>query len=207
VPIRFAHMGDTKQILRARAFHIRDCLALSEIAPKSLLIQHRALRFSPYLHSRAVALYSQSGNEVATEDIREHALKTGKKLFYPKLGKGTELRLVQLEEPDSMKPGRFGILEPPGDGVLTKDDGEGLVVFVPGLAFDLCGNRIGRGKGWYDRLLTALGSQVRCIALAFECQMVDKIPADRWDRKVHHIITERRVIDCGDLPSDAGWVS
>ena len=200
-------MGDTKKILRARAVRIRDCLAPSEIAPKSRLIQRRALRFTPYLHSRAVALYSQCGNEVATEDIRAHALKTAKKLFYPKFGTGTGLRLVRLEEPGPMTPGRFGILEPPGDRTLTQDDEEGLVVFVPGLAFDLYGNRIGRGNGWYDRLLTALGSQVRCIALAFECQMVDEIPADSWDRKVHHIITERRVIDCGDLPSDAGWVS
>jgi len=43
--------------------------------------------------------------------------------------------------------------------------------------------------------------------LAFDFQIVNKIPIDSWDRKVHHIITERRVIDCGDLPSDSGWVS
>jgi 5-formyltetrahydrofolate cyclo-ligase len=192
-------MGDTKEILRARAAGLRDCLPSSEIVSKSRLIQRTALRFAPYLHSRAVALYSPSRNEVATEDIREHALKAGKKLFYPKLGTGMDLHLVRLEDPAHMKLGRFGILEPLGDVTLTKDDEQGLAVFVPGLGFDVCGNRIGRGKGWYDRLLTELelGTRVS-IGLAFECQILDGIPVDRWDQKVDHIITESRVIDCGD---------
>jgi 5-formyltetrahydrofolate cyclo-ligase len=89
---------------------------------------------------------------------------------------------------------------------LAKNDEEGLIVFVPGLAFDLHGNRLGRGKGWYDRALASLGGQARFIALAFEFQIVDEVPTDSWDRKVHHIITERRIIDCGDLPSDSGWL-
>jgi 5-formyltetrahydrofolate cyclo-ligase len=149
-------------------------------------------------------LYSPSGNEVATEDIREHALKAGKKLFYPKLESGNDLHLVRFEESKKMKPGRYGILEPTGVERLAKKDEEGLIVFVPGLAFDMHGNRLGRGKGWYDRALATLGEQARFIALAYEFQIVDEIPTDSWDRKVHHIITERRVIDCGDLPSDSG---
>jgi 5-formyltetrahydrofolate cyclo-ligase len=200
-------MGDTKEILRARAIHLRERQSASEIAPKSRLIQQRALRFPPYLQSRAVALYSPSGNEVATEDIREHALKAGKKLFYPKLESGNELHWVRFEESKKMKPGRYGILEPTGIERLAKNDEEGLLVFVPGLAFDLHGHRLGRGKGWYDRALKALGERTRVIALAFDFQIVNEIPTDSWDRKVHHIITERRVIDCGDSPSDSGWIS
>ena len=152
-------------------------------------------------------MYSPSGNEVATEDIRDHALKAGKKLFYPKLDTGTDLHWARLEASDKMKPGRYGIFEPAGVARLAKNDVEGLIVFVPGLAFDLHGNRLGRGKGWYDRALAALGEPARFIALAFEFQIVDEIPVDSWDQKVHHIITERRVIDCGDLPSDSGRVS
>jgi 5-formyltetrahydrofolate cyclo-ligase len=200
-------MGDTKEIIRARAVYLREYLSVSEITSKSRLIQQRVLRFPPYLRSRAVALYSPSGNEVATEDIRDHALQAGKKLFYPKLETGTDLHLVRLEASDKMAPGRYGILEPTGVESLAKDDEEGLAVFVPGLAFDLRGNRLGRGKGWYDRALASLGVAARFIALAYEFQIVDEIPTDSWDRKVHHIITERRTIDCGDLPSDSGWVS
>ncbi|MGH7766003.1 MAG: 5-formyltetrahydrofolate cyclo-ligase [Candidatus Binatia bacterium] len=200
-------MGDTKEIIRARALRLRESLSASEIASKSRLIQQTVLSFPPYLKSRAVASYSPSGNEVGTADICDHALKAGKKLFYPRLGGGTDLHWVRLEASGKMAPGRYGILEPTGVVRLAKKDEEGLIVFVPGLAFDLHGNRLGRGKGWYDRALGTLGGLARFIALAFEFQIVDEIPTDSWDRKVHHIITERRVIDCGDLPSDSGWVS
>ena len=200
-------MGDAKDKLRSRVFQLRDSLSASEILPKNRLIQESVLRFSPYLESRAVALYSPAGNEVATEGIRDHARKAGKKIFYPKLGGRMDLHLVRLEEPEQLEPGRYGILEPTADSILTKEEEDGLVVFVPGLAFDLHGHRLGRGKGWYDRVLAALSEGVRFAALAFEFQIVEMVPAERWDRKVHYIITERRVIDCGDLPSDSGWVS
>jgi 5-formyltetrahydrofolate cyclo-ligase len=200
-------MGDTKEILRARAVQRRECLSASEAGPKSRLIQQRVLSFPPYLRSGAVALYSPSRNEVATEEIRDHALNTGKKLFYPKLDAGADLQWVRLEAADKMKAGRYGILEPIGVARPSQKDAEGLLVFVPGLAFDLHGNRLGRGRGWYDRALASLGDRARFIALAFEFQIVAEVPTDSWDRKVHHIVTERRVIDCGDLPSDSGWVS
>jgi len=200
-------MGDTKEIIRARAHRLRASLSAPDIAAKSRLIQQRVLSFSPYLQSRAIALYSPTGNEVATEDIREDALKAGKKLFYPKLRTGAKLHWAQLEASEKMEIGRYGILEPPGAEALAIGDQAGLVVFVPGLAFDSSGNRLGRGEGWYDQALAALEARVRFIALAYEFQIVDEIPTDVWDRKVHYIITERRVIDCVDLPSDSGWLS
>jgi 5-formyltetrahydrofolate cyclo-ligase len=200
-------MGDTKETLRARAISLRERHAASEITLKSRSIQQSALGFPPYLSSRAVALYSPTGREVATDDIRDHALNAGKKLFYPRLEAGTGLQFVRLEAPDMMRPGRYGIFEPTGEEKLANDDQAGVVVFVPGVAFDSHVNRLGRGKGWYDRVLAVLGRQARLIALAFEFQIVEDVPTDSWDRKVHHIITERRVIDCGDFPSQSGWIS
>jgi 5-formyltetrahydrofolate cyclo-ligase len=201
------HMGDTKEILRARIAHLRESLANSEITCKSGLIQEQVLDFPVYLRSRNVALYSPIAGEAATAEIRQHARGMGKNLFYPKFGAKTGLQLVRLGASEEVKPGRYGIPEPPGDYVLTKVDEEGLVVFVPGLAFDGHGNRLGRGLGWYDRVLAPLHEQARFIALAFEFQIVDRVPTDRWDQRVHYIVTERRIIDCGDLPSDTGWVS
>ena len=200
-------MGDTKEILRARIAHLRDSLSRAEVDHGSPLIQDRAIEFPPYRQSHAVALYSPVGNEVATGKICEHARKAGKKIFYPGLGAAMNLHLIRLLDGEELKPGRYGILEPPEDRILTADDKESLVVFVPGLAFDLHGNRLGRGSGWYDQVLAALGEEVSIVALAFEFQIVDFVPADSWDCKVHHIITERRLIDCRDFPSDSGWVS
>jgi 5-formyltetrahydrofolate cyclo-ligase len=69
-------------------------------------------------------------------------------------------------------------------------------MIVPGLAFDAQGNRLGRGGGWYDRLLGATGGAAVPVALAYEFQIVDEVPVRQWDRAVNYIVTERRVIDC-----------
>lgn len=200
-------MGETKQTLRIRALHQRDSLLTSEVSLWSRLIQERVLHFPPYLLSRSVALYSPIGNEVATEEIRDHALRVSKKLFYPRLGRGENLGLAQVESADELKPGRYGILEPQGKKFVKPADLEGMVVFVPGVAFDLRGNRLGRGKGWYDRTLKLLGEGPRLVALAYEFQIVGDLPAEGWDRRVHQIITERRIIDCGDILPRSGWLS
>jgi 5-formyltetrahydrofolate cyclo-ligase len=179
----------------------RDSLGAAECRLWSHRIQQRVLRFFPYLWSRSVALYSPIGKEVATEQIRNHALRSGKKVFYPRLGDGGRPVLARVESAGELRPGRYGILEPTGTRLITAEDQERCVVFIPGLAFDTRGNRLGRGKGWYDRALEALEEGVVFVALAFEFQVLERVPAERWDRRVHHIITERRIIVCGETLS------
>jgi 5-formyltetrahydrofolate cyclo-ligase len=94
-----------------------------------------------------------------------------------------------------------------GDKTMTKREHEGLVVFVPGLAFDLQGHRLGRGRGWYDRVLSLLGGGSKVVALAYEFQIIKELPAERWDQRVRHIISEKRIIDCPDIPSRSGRCS
>jgi 5-formyltetrahydrofolate cyclo-ligase len=189
-------MREKRQQLRAEAFHRRESISPSELGPRNERIQDRAVRFLASLPSRSVALYSPIGNEVATETIRDHALQTGKKLFYPKLGSEHRVRLVEVKSSEEMTLGRYGMLEPIGSRILAEQEREGLVVFVPGVVFDLHGNRLGRGMGWYDRLLRLLGEDGKSVALAYEFQVVEELPTEKWDRRVQHIITEERTIDC-----------
>jgi 5-formyltetrahydrofolate cyclo-ligase len=84
---------------------------------------------------------------------------------------------------------------------LSAADEIGLVAFIPGVLFDHCGNRLGRGGGWYDRALARLSGRGGVfIGLAYEFQVMEKLAAEKWDRQVHMIITEKRVIDCGVKP-------
>ncbi|MBI2998654.1 MAG: 5-formyltetrahydrofolate cyclo-ligase [Deltaproteobacteria bacterium] len=199
-------MREKKQRLRVRSFLRHESFSGSELSRWGWLIQQKVLEFSPYLAARTVVLYSPIGREVATEVIRDHALRVGKKLFYPKLGDQKHLHWVHVSSAEELRPGGCGILEPMGDRILTREDQQRSVVFVPGLAFDFQGNRLGRGWGWYDRALSLLEQGASFVALAYEFQMVEKLPAEAWDRKMHHIITEKRIIDCGDGASPAGWV-
>jgi 5-formyltetrahydrofolate cyclo-ligase len=96
--------------------------------------------------------------------------------------------------------GRYGILEPAGTDALVPADGDSLIVFIPGLLFDRHGNRLGRGGGWYDRVLNGLGNRGFFVGLAYEFQLVDDMPAESWDQRVNLIITEKNQIDCGRAP-------
>ncbi|MFQ5683589.1 MAG: 5-formyltetrahydrofolate cyclo-ligase [Candidatus Binatia bacterium] len=192
-------MRDIKRQLREMALLQRGSLSTGEFSLWSHLIQERVLRFAPYLVSSSVALYSPIRNEVATAEIRNHALRMMKKVFYPRPGIEKNLDLIQVTSAEDFKTGRYGIHEPTGEKFLPKQGQKQLVVFVPGLGFDLQGNRLGRGEGWYDRALESFGKEPRFIALAYEFQIMGKVPVERWDRKVHYIVTERRIIDCKNV--------
>lgn len=189
-------MSETKDTLRARTAVARKSLSRSEVDNASRLIQQRAIESPVYLRAAVVALYSPIGNEVATGRLYEHARKADKKIFYPESSDAANPRFVLVAEGATLAPGRYGVLEPPANRTLTGQEQAEVVVFVPGLAFDRCGNRLGRGDGWYDRALSSLGEHAVLIGLAYEFQVFAGIPADSWDRRVHYVITERRMIDC-----------
>ena len=69
------------------------------------------------------------------------------------------------------------------------------VIVVPGVAFDINGNRLGMGKGFYDRTLKDVDRE-KIVALSYECQLVEKIPVDKHDVGVGWIITEERILKC-----------
>jgi 5-formyltetrahydrofolate cyclo-ligase len=199
-------MREKKHSLRAAAFAQRSLLSPSESLARSRLIQARVLQFPPYLLRRSVALYNPIQNEVETGEIRDHALVTGKNVFFPRFGPEDSLELIKIGSATEFSQGRFGILEPTGEGRLAGRDREELVVFVPGVAFDLRGNRLGRGRGWYDRLTKELG-QATLVALAYDFQIVDEVAAEEWDQRVHYVITERSVVDCRSMAVQSSQVS
>lgn len=189
-------MGESKIALRAVASSKRSGLSQKDFVFRSRLIQARVRQFPEYLSARSIALYASIQNEVMTEEIRDHALQQGKRVFYPKLGADASVKLVRLESAWQLTPGRFGILEPTGEEPFLNGGRDDLFVLVPGLAFDRCGNRLGRGIGWYDRLLKRLGKQATPAGLAYDFQIVDRVPAEPWDEPVAYIFTETRLIDC-----------
>jgi 5-formyltetrahydrofolate cyclo-ligase len=185
-----------KQALRAEAMAQRGSLTNAEAETWGRLIQGKVLRFSAYLRSQAVALYSPIQNEVETVAIRDHALTNGKTVYYPKLVGETALELVQIDSVEDFRRGRLGVLEPIGSQRLFENDQNLMTIVVPGVVFDSLGNRIGRGMGWYDRLLKSVPRNVVTLGLAYEFQTVPEIPVDEWDERVNYVITERRIIDC-----------
>ena len=188
---------EKKRALRAALLYRRNALTEPEWLARSRAIQSRALQMPAYAASRSVALYSPAQNEVGTDEIRAKALIEGRKLFYPRTNQGGAGQFIRVASGDELSAGGYGILEPTGTEPLSESDRDGLVVFVPGVAFDAAGYRLGRGSGWYDRILPSLGDKATLVALAYDFQLVEQVPTDAWDRNVHYVVTETKLIDCG----------
>jgi len=197
--MRRAVLEESKPSLRRRLLAARKSVSSDQRQLWSGCIQASAVRFAPYLAATHVALYSPMDSEVDTRAILSHALARKKAVFFPRIGPDNSGWFFQVGSETDLHAGRFGINEPASDRPLpaqAQDGAEHTLIFVPGLAFDIDGHRLGRGGGAYDRMLTALMRQAIFVGLAFELQILQRLPTDEWDQKIHYLITEKRIIDC-----------
>ncbi len=157
------------------------------------MVQERFLGLKEFARAKRIALYVSFKNEVLTETIWEEALAGGKEVYFPRIVRGKRgLVFVQAGGKEDFTRGSYDISEPAGDSVVGCISHLDMIV-VPGVVFDRCGNRVGYGKGYYDR---ALGAK-RCltVGLAFEFQLLDFMDSEPHDMKMNKIVTEGNVID------------
>jgi 5-formyltetrahydrofolate cyclo-ligase len=173
-----------KQKIRKEMLEKREALSIEEAERKSRIIIEKLKNDKDYIRAERVMFYMSRGKEVMTEDIIKDAFKS-KKVIVPKV---TDKGLICCEITDSTKMSYscFGILEP--DKEVTCDVSKLDLVVVPGVAFDKQNHRIGYGKGYYDSLLKH--AKCRKIGLAYDFQIVEKIPADEWDEKLDKVISD-----------------
>lgn len=182
--------------MRQAALQRRNALSSAEVHLWSQQIQARALALDCYRSADAIAIYSSIQNEVDTGRLLDHALASGKRVYLPRW-LGREFGFGQVTSRSELVAGRLGILEPIGVPGWAGADHRNSLVFVPGVVFDTRGNRLGRGAGYYDRLLAQFCGSARIAGLAYEFQIVEAVPAQEWDYGMHFIVTEERTIDCG----------
>lgn len=99
---------------------------------------------------------------------------------------GDDLELRLYTGPEDLTVGAYGIEEP--TGARFTDYAAIDLIVVPGVAFDRDGNRLGRGKGYYDRLLPRIPSAYK-IGICFPFQLVDEVPAEPFDIRMDEIIS------------------
>jgi 5-formyltetrahydrofolate cyclo-ligase len=131
-----------------------------------------------------VAAYISVGTEPETRGLVYALWKRGTYVLLPLLLSDNDLDWASYEGPDSLSAGPRGLLqptEPPrGPAAVTSAD----LVIVPALAVDRGGHRLGRGGGSYDRALARVGAAVPTIALIYDGELLDKVPAGRRDQRV-----------------------
>lgn len=186
-----------KKELRRRIIELRDRLSPADIRLKSNLIAERLYKLPDYEKADTVMFFLSFGSEVDTRAMVEETIARKKSVLVPKpVPKTRELiASLLLNWDDDLAPGFYGIPEP-HDGALRPQPPSSIdLLIVPGVAFDLRGNRLGYGGGYYDRFFSFLREDVPLAALAFDLQVRSAIPVDEWDCPVDLIITEKRLIE------------
>ena len=172
-------------LAKRRHSSVETCLALS------LEVQNRLLESAHFQKAKCLAAYSAVCNEVLTDEIARQALADGKRLVYPRV-RNVSLEFVQIESPDQLSQGSFGVLEPTGAKAVPISEID--LIVVPGVAFDRCGHRLGYGRGFYDRTLAIAGKGTICVGLAYDFQIVDLLPVSEYDQPISILMTESRTL-------------
>ena len=130
--------------------------------------------------------------EVSLDGLIASLLKNGHCLGAPRVDVENEhIAFWHLDSLETVESGPWSVREPLATRQLTPE-----IVLVPGLAFDIFGNRLGTGGGWYDRLLTP---EMIKIGVCFDCQIVPEVPCEATDRAMNFVVSPERFIRCAQL--------
>lgn len=182
-----------KAELRRQMRALRAAIPEKARAARSEKIVERILSSQLFEQARAVGLFwpMLDRNEVDVRPIDLAARQKNMLVAYPFLRGEGEMGLLVCD-PASLEERGNGFAEPPEDAAEIANDG--LVVIVPALAVDETGQRIGYGKGFYDRLLARIAPPARSIAVAYDFQIVAEVPATEHDKSVDVVVTDARTV-------------
>ncbi len=200
-------MRAQKEALRKAALKRRDALPEEQREHKSRRIAEAISKLPEFRAAQTVLLFASYSSEVNTWPLIRQALDAGKTVALPRVEEhrwALSIRRVR-DLGEDLQPSQWGIMEPKQHCRLVELDKLDFVL-VPGVAFDEQGRRLGYGGGFYDNLLRSLppgDDGPVLVAIAFEMQVVARVPGDRSDVPIPLIVTEQRTINalrCGDAP-------
>ncbi len=182
-----------KSTIRQQVLEKRASLAPQTIEKSGMAAADKLANMEEYINAKTIMAYMDFRNEVPTGPIIEMIRNSGKKLILPLTDKNFRLvpYLIPEEEPlsDCLATSSYGIAEPDPDVCKEADPSSIDMIIIPGSVFDQYENRMGYGKGCYDRFLASLAPKAFKLALAYDFQVLPCIPADPTDVKMDKILT------------------
>jgi len=179
-----------KTRLRAAMKAVRGGLSAEQRLRDSEQIIARLLQLPELTTAETIFVYVSCRNEVQTHELIRQCWQRGKIIAVPKVGDGGQMEAHRIEAWDQLALGPFGILAPLGTAAFA---GTLDICLTPGLAFTRRGDRLGYGQGHYDRFLVAQPDIIP-VGLAFDCQLIERIPTDPHDRPMRLIVTPSREV-------------
>jgi len=154
---------------------------------KSRVILRKLFRQEEFVKAKVVMFYIAFDGEVNTGEMIKAAQRLGKTVTVPVCRKDSlTLRPCVLDQDTGLEKGPYGVYEPKCRKFVNLEDLDLLV--VPGVAFDKKGTRLGRGKGCYDRFLEKIPGDTPAVGLAFDFQILPKLPASAHDVSVKKVL-------------------
>ncbi|KAM9585723.1 5-formyltetrahydrofolate cyclo-ligase isoform 1-T1 [Trichechus inunguis] len=195
-----AAVRSAKQNLRAKLKQRLQAMSAEERLRQSLLLTQKVISHSQYQKSKRVSIFLSMQDEIETEEIIKDIFQQGKTCFIPQYQfQSNHMEMVKLASPEeiSLLPKTSWNIHQPAEGEVREEalSTGGLdLIFMPGLGFDKHGNRLGRGKGYYDTYLKRCLQQQEVkpytMALAFKEQICLQVPVDESDMKVDEVLYE-----------------
>ena len=208
-----------KNTIRKKYLNIRNSLTETELTGKSRIIIESLKELNIYQEADVILTYIEYGSEVRTTELVNEVLTNNEKRIYCPKVIDDEIEFFEITSLDELVIGYKGIREPViGNRLMDSNrimDTDGkqakVLIIIPGVVFDEKRNRLGYGKGFYDRFLTRYPSVIAShrrwvcgakqsrphlsiVALAYECQIASFVPNEAGDKKPDLIVTETRMI-------------
>lgn len=179
-------LAAAKAALRQRLRAARARLSPGERSAAARALRDAVLALPQAEMAGTVAAYYSLASEPDTHGLVYALWKRGSYVLLPLLRPDNDLDWASYEGPESLRPGPRGLSEPSepprGEGAVARAD----LVLVPALAVDRRGYRLGWGGGSYDRALARIGPQVPTVALLYDGELVDEVPAGPHDQRVRY---------------------
>jgi 5-formyltetrahydrofolate cyclo-ligase len=172
---------------------MRAALDLDVAVEASEMLTVNLLTLPEVTTARTVLAYHATPEEIDPGPVVERLRETGALIAYPRIEGQGEVALHLVDAETVLLPGPFGLAEPPADAPRV-DPALVDVALVPGVAFDASGRRLGYGGGYFDRLIPRFREDCAVLGVAFDIQLLDEVPADERDARVHAVVTPTRVV-------------
>ncbi|MGE5330025.1 MAG: 5-formyltetrahydrofolate cyclo-ligase [Deltaproteobacteria bacterium] len=189
-------MSIEKNEIRKAVLNRRELLAPEEREEYSKVICKKLEKLKEYKEANIIFAYINSKSEVETRTVLLNSINKGKTVCLPHSIKHTfELEFYRIFDfKKELQIGSYGILEPVPNVERIVLPQKAELIIIPGVAFDLNLNRVGYGKGYYDKFLSSVPESIPKIALAYDFQVLEGIRAGENDIKMDMVITEKRII-------------
>lgn len=195
---------EQKNALREKYKRVRKEMSADMKKMRDDKILYKLTSLPVYKNSSTVLTYVSTPIEVDTRMLIERAISDGKKVAVPMCIKGTRnMEFYLIKSLNDLEEGSFSVLEPVPEKCTLLRNFHGAICIVPALAYDRYGYRLGYGKGYYDRFLSAHKSVFK-IGLGYCCCTETKLSHGRYDIPVDFLVTEKYVKNVGERRSSYG---